>query len=233
MAVPDIRRIARLRRLGPGRLVCLCACLLAPGCHRSSGEDNPEGPARLFARLREMHQQHGYKEMESLVDPGRCRVLVDTLMAVDGFMQAAAQLHEVTERLGPTAAVVCDISSLADYLGPFSRNVQIVSTRIEGDSALVVYQVGERVPVERAEMRWVSGRWRYVPDEPDYELARLLGRLADRLKDLRTEAEAGTYSEQTFIDEYNRQVLTPLRAHLLEVARQRQERATAAARSRP
>ncbi len=234
MAHGDLRPFARFRRLGVGCLLCLCVCLLAPGCRRSCGQDSPEAPARLFARLRELHQQHGYKEMESLIDPGRCTVLVDTLMAVDGFMQAAARLHDVTERLGPTAAVVCDISSLADYLGPFSRNVQIVATRIEGDTAFVVYQVGSRVPVERAEMRWSSGRWRYVPDEPDYELPRLLEKLAERLDDLRGEADAGAYTEQTFIDEYTRQVLTPLRAHLLEDDRQRQKQALAATtRSRP
>lgn len=209
--------------------MCLFLCLGACGCHRSDGQHDSDGPVRLFVRLRVLHQQHGYKEMESLVDPGRCTVLVNTLMAVDGFMQAAARLHEATERLGPTAAVLCDVSYLAEYLGPFSRNVQIVSTRIEGDTAWVVYQVGERVPVERAEMRRVSGRWRYVPDEPDDDLPRLLTQLADRLTYLRKEAEAGAYAEQMFIEEYTRQILTPLRAHLVEAAGQRQARATAAA----
>jgi hypothetical protein len=233
MADRDLWRFARTRRLGAGRLVCLCACLLACGCHRSSSEGDADAPARLFARLRELHEQHGYKAMESLVDPDRCAVLVDTLMAVDGFLQAGAQLQRAAERLGPTAAVICDIRSLADYLGPFSRKVQIVSTRIEGDTAVVAYQVGERVPVERAEMRWVSGRWRYMPDEPDYELPKLLTRLADRMDALRSEAEAGTVAEQTFIDEYTRQVLTPLQTHLLEAAGQRREQAIAAAQSRP
>ena len=120
-------------------------------------------------------------------------------MAMDRLLQAATQLQQTAEqRLGPAAAVVCDISDLADYLGPFSRNVQIVSTRIEGDTAIVVYQVGERVPVERAEVRRMAGRWRYMPDEPDYALPTLLLQLTDAMIHLHSQAESGTYREAGF-----------------------------------
>ncbi len=212
----------------------LCVVLAVPGCGRSREQDDPEAPTKIVTRLRDLHRQHSYRNMEPLVDPPRCRMLIDTLMAVDRLLLTASQLQQTAEqRLGPTAAVVCDISSLGDYLGPFSRKVQIISTRLQADTAFVAYQVGERVPIERAEVRHVSGQWRFMPDEPDPQLPDLLRHLTERMDALRTAAQAGTYSEQAFIEEYAAQVVTPLMAHLREVDRQRRERAKAATATQP
>lgn len=225
---PPGRQHRIVRRLAAAGLVCLCVWTGAAGCRRSTNQDS-DGPGKLLVQLCDLHRQHGYKEMESLVDPDRVGVMINTLMAVDQLLDAGAQLQQTAEqRLGPTAAVVCDISDVADYLGPFSRNMQVVSTRMEGDRAIVVYQVGERVPVERAEVRRMAGRWRYVPDEPDQALPALLMQLTDRMVRLRNEAESGAYEEAPFIEEYARQVIGPLQAHLQEAARQRQEKAKAA-----
>ncbi len=209
----------------------LCCCLLSAGCGRSAAADDPDAPAHLLLRLRDLRQQHGYKDMESLVDAGRVGVMVDGLMAVDRLLQEGELLRRTAEeKVGPTAAVVCDISGLAAYLGPFSRDVRVVSSRIEGDTAIVTYQVGERVPVERAEFRRANGAWRYMPDEPDDVLPRLLARMADRMAALRRQAEEGVHTEQAFIDEFAAQVITPLRTHLEEVAKQREEKAKATAK---
>jgi hypothetical protein len=202
-------------------LACLCACLPPLGCARKPPED-PEAHVRLLLHLRDLQHNQNYKEMESLVDPSRARVLIDTLMAMDHLLLATTQLQQTAEqRLGPRAAVVCNLASLADYLGPFSRNVQIVSTRIDGDAATITYQVGERVPVERARIHRVSGQWRYMPDEPDYVLPTLLRQLTDAMLHLRSQTEAGDYTEPTFIEEYTRQVVTPLQTHLEKPAAQR------------
>jgi hypothetical protein len=210
-------------------LVCLCALANTAGCRRSSGQADT-APGDVLVRLCDLHRQHGYKDMESLVDPARVATTINTLMALDRLLQTGAQLQQTAEqRVGPTAAVVCDISDVADYLGPFSRNVQVVSTRVEGNRALVTFQVGERVPVERAELRRIADRWRYVPDEPDEALPGLLMGLTDRMVRLQSEVEAGPYDEQALIQEYASQVLAPLQAHLAEAARQRQEKARLAA----
>jgi hypothetical protein len=63
-----------------------------------------------------------------------------------------------------------------------------------------------------------------VPDEPDYELPKLLGQLADRMDTLQSEAEAGLYTEQAFLDEYSRRIVEPLQAHLKETAKRRNSR---------
>lgn len=224
-----VRRRRIVRGLAAAGLVCLFAWTGLGGCRRVASQD-AETPASLLVHLCNLHRQHAYKEMESMVEPARVGILVNTLMAVDQLLQAGAQLQQTAEqRLGPRAAVVCDISDVADYLGPFSRNMAVVSTRIEGDRAIVVYQAGSRVPVERAEVRRTAGRWIYVPDEPDEGLPALLLLLTDRMVRLRGEAESGTYEEGAFIEEYGRQVIAPLQAHLQEAARQRQEKAKAAA----
>jgi len=210
-------------------MVCLCECLPPVGCARKPPED-PNAPVRLLLHLRDLQHNQSYKEMESLVDPSRARVLIDTLMAMDHLLLAATQLQQTAEqRLGPHAAVVCNLGSLADYLGPFSRNVEVVSTRMDGDSATITYQVGERVPIERARVRRVSGQWRYMPDEPDYALPTLLRQLTDAMIRLHSQAETGAHTEPTFIEEYARQVLTPLQAHLQKAAAQRKAKAMSAA----
>jgi hypothetical protein len=202
-------------------LACLCALLPLPGCSRQAAED-PEAPVRLLLQLRDLQHNHSYKELESLVDPSRTRVLIDTLMAMDSLLLASTQLERTAEqRLGPRAAVICNLASLADYLGPFSRNVQIVSTRIDGDTATVAYQVGERVPIERAQVLRVDGQWRYMPDEPDYALPPLLRQLTDAMVRLHSRAEAGAYTEEAFVEDYTRQVLTPLQAHIEKTAAKR------------
>lgn len=197
---------------------CLCVVALIGGCRRSAPQADPQGPAKLFDQLRLVHQECRYTELESLVDSNRLATLVRTLMAVDRLLTASQQLREAAEKhVGPTAAEVCNLSILADYLGPFSRNTTIVSTRIENDRAWVSFQVGERVPIERAQMRFEAGKWRYVPDDADEKLPNLLRELTDRLVALKAKALDGTYNEPAFIEEYAQQIQTPLAAHLAEV----------------
>ncbi len=211
-AGPGTCRHTPRQRVG---LVCLCLLLPLVGCG-GSRDTEAEVPARLLSDLRELHRQHRYKDMESLVETGRAGPLIDTLMAVDRLLAASRQLQQTAEKhIGPRAAVACDLGDLADYLGPFSRHVQIVSTRLEDDgTAQVAYRVGQRVPLERAEIRRVAGRWRYIPDKPDPALPRLLMDLTERMGRLDAMAPAQTWTEQAFIDEYAARIVAPLQAHM-------------------
>jgi hypothetical protein len=216
-----------LRRIWQSRLVpcCLCVVVLIGGCRRSTPQAEPEGPAKLFSQLRLVHETCRYTELESLVQPSRLATLVRTLMAVDRLLTASQQLQETAEQhVGPTAAEVCNLGVLADYLGPFSRNATIVSTRIEGDKAWVSYQVGERVPIERVQMRLEGARWRYMPDEADEGLPDLLRDLTDKLLQLKVEAQSGVYNEPAFVEEYARRIQEPLAAHLAQEEQARKAR---------
>lgn len=209
---------------GRGRTRCtrlaigwLCVFVLVGGCRRAAAPVDPQGPAKLLDQIRLVHQERRYTELECMVDPARLTTLVRTLMAVDRLLSVSQQLRETAEhRVGPTAAEICNLGMLADYLGPFSRNVRVVSSRIDDGKAWVSYQVGERVPIERAQMRLEGERWVYVPDEADEKLPDVLRRLTDELVTLRTQAERGTYNERAFMDEYTRRIQEPLAAHLAE-----------------
>lgn len=196
-------------------MICLCLLVLAGGCRKQAPQIDPEGPGKLIAQLRLVHKQQRYKELDSMVDPSQLTTLVRTLMAVDRLLTVSAQIQEAAEQhVGPTAAEMCDMSVLADYLGPFSRNVHVVSTRVDGDKAVVCYQVGERVPVQRAQMRWQAGRWVFMPDDADETLPDVLLEITDRLVALKAEVLKGTYDEPAFIEAYAAQVQQPLAAHL-------------------
>lgn len=199
-------------------MIALAAVLPIAGCGKDEPQIDPEGPGRLLAQMQQAYQQRRYKDLEGAIEPGRGDALIRTLMAVDRLTAASRELQQTAgKRVGPTAAVACDLGVMADYLGPFSRKVSPVHTRLEGSTAWVAYQVSERVPIERAEMRWHDGRWWYVPDEADAELPALLELLTDRLFALRQAAEAGTYDEKAFLEEYARRIREPLAAHLARV----------------
>ncbi len=208
------------RRWGWVGLGLMCLIVLPAGCGRSGANVDKEGPAKLLGQLRAVQRQRQYGRLESLVEPAKLAPLVRTLMAVDRLLTASRQLQEVAEQhVGPTAAEVCNMDPLADYLGPFSRRVKIVSTEIDGETAWVAYQVGDRIPIERAEMRLRNGRWVYVPDEADKALPDLLIELTDRLVALKAKVLAEHWNELAFIDEYQREIRQPLAAHLAEVER--------------
>lgn len=207
-------------------ILCLCAVLMVTGCRESAAPVVDNGPVLLFEQMRDVHQSRRYTELEPLVDAKRLPTLLRTLMAVDRLLTVSAQLADTAaRRLGPTAGQVCDLSVLADYLGPFSRRARALSTRIDGDEATVVYQVGERIPIERVQMHRLAGRWIYVPDAADERLPDLLNQLTDHLVALKAEAQQGTFDERAFIDEYVRRVQQPLATHLEQEEQSRKAQA--------
>jgi len=202
----------------------LCGAVAVAGCGKPAGRAERGDPASVLKKVRSLHRQHRYMELESLVEPQRAVPLIDTLMSVDRLLEAGRRLRQAAEeKLGPTAAVVCNLDPLADFLGPFSRQVRIVSQRIDGDEAYVAYQVGDRVPIERARMKRISGAWRYVPDEPDPQLSKLLLQLSENIDALYKSVRAGKYDEREFIEEYKSQVLEPLRAHWAKANAERKD----------
>jgi len=212
---PKARRVVRA--------LLLCGAVAVAGCGKPAGGGRAE-PAAVLQEMRRLHHQRRYKQLERLVEPQRAVPLIDTLMSVDRLLEAGGRLRQAAEeKLGPTAAVVCNLDPLADFLGPFSRQVRIVSQRIDGDEAYVAYQVGDRVPIERARMKRISGAWRYVPDEPDPQLSKLLLQLSENIDALYKSVRAGKYDEREFIEEYKSQVLEPLRAHWAKANAERKD----------
>jgi len=205
---------ARAKELALGALLGL-AILLA-GCRGRSSADEAD-PAALFRQMRQLHATRRYRQLESMIWPQRAGVLIDTLMAVDRLIDGSERLRRVVaERLGDSAAFAVTLGQLRNFLGPFSRDVEVVSVNRSDGRATVVYQVRDALPLRRAEMRLQAGRWYYVPDEPQAGLLQLIRRLTEEVESLTQQVLDGTLDKPAFLRAYRQRVIERLSRYAAE-----------------
>ena len=84
----------------------------------------------------------------------------------------------VVKRFGRATARAFDRAQAANALGVFSREVELLGARIEGDTAVVTIQVAGRVPLDQVNLVRRDGRWLIQTDPPVPGLAKALRDLA-------------------------------------------------------
>jgi len=142
----------------------------------------PTTPLATIAHLRSLRQQGRLEAIEPfLLEEQRTSIIdlirsVDRLIAANGALQSA-----VTTQLGPASAAVFDRAGAANAVGVFSRDVQLIDERIEGDEAIVVMQVADRVPLEEVRLTRRGDRWCLQTDPPIPGVAVELENLAEVL----------------------------------------------------
>ena len=87
----------------------------------------------------------------------------------------------ITKRLGRASARAFDRSQAANVIGVFSRDVEVLDARVQGDNAVVTIQVADRLPLEEVELVRRDGKWIIRTDPPIAGLAGELRKLADVL----------------------------------------------------
>jgi hypothetical protein len=152
--------------------------------------------------------------MEGLVVEDRRDELIDALMGVDQLLAANRRLKElVNERIGADAAPWWDLSLLENGLGPFSRDVDVVTVEMDKSDATLTIQVAKRVPLlEVAFVRDPPGRWRYVPDPPIPGMAEQLRELARNLDSLADQLTDSPMTPEQFERRFRQQVLPLLQS---------------------
>lgn len=134
-----------------------------------------------------------YAKMEELIVPERRHEVSRTLVAVDDFLHANAEIcRYVREHVAFGAAQAMDQSALVAHLDIFSPYVELLHENVEGDRATVAYQVDRSLPLKYAELRRVDGRWLYDPG-PGYlpEIPAAFGRMARGLRQVLAELRSG------------------------------------------
>jgi len=203
--------------LWPGALLL---AVLALGCeHKSQDRTSqqpaaPPDPVAVLHDLRRCHQARQYREMEGLVVEDRCDELIDALMGVDQLLAANRRLKElVEERIGAEAAPWWDLSLIENGLGPFSRDVDVVTVEVDESHASLAIQVTKRVPLlEVAFVRDPPGPWRYLPDPPIPGMAEQLRELARNLDSLAEQLTDSAMTPEQFDRGFRRQVLPLLQS---------------------
>jgi hypothetical protein len=185
-----------------GRALAAAAVLLSllPSCDRSDKGTNsakPEvatvqastgaqrqdpSPAETVRQVHKLRAAGQLELLEAYLLPDQRPHIVGLIHAMDQLLSANQVLQaSVTRHLGPATAAAFDRSDAANAIGVFSREVQILNERVEGDKAFVTIQVAGRVPLEEVELVRRPGRWKVRTDPPIPEVSEELRKLAEVL----------------------------------------------------
>jgi hypothetical protein len=202
-------------------LVALGLALLVGGCDRGavpSSAATPQAanaPRHTLQRLIELRGERRYADMPPLILPGSGGPVVNTLVALDEFLDANHQLCDwLRDHVGVGVADTIDQSYLTANLGIFSPHIELLDVGIAGDGASVSFIVDGRLPAKAARLRQIDGTYRYDPEGgySDY-LPAAFRDMATGLDDVRRELERGAISADELRDDPER-LMEKVRASL-------------------
>ena len=120
-----------------------------------------------------------------MVVPERRDAVLDLLLSVDRLTVANRELERaVREHIGAATATVFSRPGVANIVGVFSRDVDVVSERVESNHAEVTIQVASRVPLEHVALVRRGGVWLIETDPPVPGLSEEIRNLAAALTDV-------------------------------------------------
>ena len=174
--------------------------LLSASCdrsdHRSDGSD-PEvatravitgprreviSPTQTVRRVHQLRIAGQVAQLEKHLLPSQRPYIVELIQSIDQLLSANRVLQaSIAKHLGSATAIAFDRSEAANAIGVFSKDLEVLNERIEGDRAVVTIQVGGRVPLEEVQLVREQGRWLIQTDPPIPEVAKELRKLADVL----------------------------------------------------
>lgn len=156
----------------------------APVANTGTG-DGGGGPATPLQTVLAVHKYRAEGRLgmiESHLVVEQRPYVLELLHAVDRLVAANQALGDaITRRLGRLTAEAFDYSQVANLVGVFSRDVDVLDEKIVGDAAVVTVQIAKRVPLDSVHLVRSGGRWLIRTDTPIPGLAVELGRLADVL----------------------------------------------------
>jgi len=148
----------------------------------------PSAPASPIETVRACHvlrNEGQLRQAAEMVVPERRDAVLDLLLSVDRLTIANRELERaVRERIGAATATVFSRPGVANIIGVFSRDVEMVSQRVESDRAEVTIQVASRVPLERVSLVRRGGIWLIETDPPVPGLSKEIRNLAAALADV-------------------------------------------------
>ncbi|NOT02854.1 MAG: hypothetical protein HOP29_19820 [Phycisphaerales bacterium] len=157
------------------------------GCRRSESAPSASvssdaaglNPIQTIQRIRVECDAGRHSAAETYLLAEQRKAVIAQIRAVDRLQSAAEALaRRAADRFGLAAAEALDFTRSADVLGVLSRHARLVSQRVESDRATVVYQVGDRLPLESVELMRRGDGWILVTEAIEgvpEEIAKLAG----------------------------------------------------------
>lgn len=142
-------------------------------------------PIEVVRRVHEYRLAGRLGLVAQYVLPDQRPHVLQLIRAVDRLLQANQVLQAaVTNHLGPASAEGFDRSQVANIIGVFSNEVEILDQRLGGEVAVVTVQVARRVPLDEVKLLRREDRWLIQTDPPIPGVADELRRLAEVLLDV-------------------------------------------------
>lgn len=182
-----------------------------------------ESPARkdlslqgTFDFIRENYTRKAYLNLWPYIDPAARRDVLTLLVGMDELQAADGAALKAVRRVWPDAPLdrlrVADV--LTDNIEMFSREVQVVAVREQGDEGVVTILIaGEPPPVE-VSFRRHEGRWVYVPGSGGETF---IATIRELTKGLNRVATALTYAEQATAEDVAREYRTRVEPRLRQL----------------
>jgi hypothetical protein len=155
----------------------LVVALVLPACRPPPQQPNPvileearrRTPTETIHQLVAARDARRYDNVEARVVPDRAAAVVATLRAVDEFATANLALVEyVRNEHGVEAGATLDCSEWINRMDIFSRFIDVVTERIEGETAVVAFMANGQLPLQHARLARRDGVWLYDPG-PGYD----------------------------------------------------------------
>jgi hypothetical protein len=147
--------------------------------------DIPVTPRALLERICQLRQAGALDELGQHIVPEQRELVIDHLLSVDRLVIAYQALnHVISERIGAGSATILDPHAMANIVGVFSPDIEIVDEALLGDEAVVTISVAGRLPLEKVTLVRRNDRWLLRTDPPVPELSaelRNLAKAADRV----------------------------------------------------
>ena len=183
----------------PVLLLTMIVATGSTGCREPRGDQAPSGDIcinppkeirQTYDCLRAWHSRGAYTAMRPYLDPNTGEDLIDLLVAMDELLAAnagtQAAIRQACPELDPRRY---DLAYIEQYMGFLSKDVEYVRERDKGDQAVVVVQVGGRMPLEELQFRRYRetrgpSRWIYLPGSDVPQLVPLIREVAGALSQI-------------------------------------------------
>lgn len=174
---------------------------MLPGCGRN--DSTPGGaaepaPREVLERILELRAKRDYQQLRTLIVHPRAGEVITTLIAVDEFLAANDALCALLrQKVGVGVAEMIDQSHLGSTLDIFSRHVELLDERINGQRATVGFLINHEMPARDAHLVRDGSGWRYDPGGGyDPALPEAFRRMAAGLRDTADALRDGRVSLQ-------------------------------------
>lgn len=194
--------------------VCVIAVVSCSEYGNTQTAANARKPATIhetFDQLRQWHGAGAYSAMRPYIDAAGCEGTIDLLVAVDQLVAANAGFLAAVQRACPGMDVrPYDLAFTQDNLELFSRRVDWVSVKEDGERAVVTAEVAGRLPLCEMRFQRQADRWVYVPGPEDQAVIVAIRQMARSLSQIELVALTRKPTDRQIYEEYRVRVLSKI-----------------------